>query len=116
MNESELEVARRYEAAGWRIVRGGAPDFLAVKTDESGKILDKEFVEVKRGRGLTYTQAIYKKVLESLGAKFSVVTVSPSRTKPGQAKPPGTDPIRSIPCRPGPSQPKPKTKPGEVTR
>jgi hypothetical protein len=79
MNRSELEVAKRYEAAGWRVIRGGAPDFLCI-CEVSGKIVDAVFVEVKSSRKqeLTCEQLIWRKVLQSLGAKFRVETPTSS--------------------------------------
>jgi len=72
VNENEKRVIEKYEKEGWKTLRGGAPDFLFLKV-ENGKIKDSIFVEVKtEGKGLTYEQSIYKKVLENLGAKYVV--------------------------------------------
>ena len=109
MNENEVEVAKRYEAEGYSVIRGGAPDFLCVRV-VSGEIVEAVFVEVKSsGRGLTYEQAIYRRVLESLGAKFVVVSVSPIHTAPFPASPSQAEPARTAPYRAN------STKPKEVT-
>ena len=31
VNENELEILKRYEAEGWKVLRGGAPDFLIIE-------------------------------------------------------------------------------------
>lgn len=90
MNKSELEVARYLESQGWRVIRGGAPDLLCVKEGKFGKILDVVFVEVKRDRrDLTYKQKMYRRALESLGAKYLLArfrqgafSFEPSEPKP----------------------------------
>lgn len=75
VNEAEKKVLEKYEAMGWKTVRGGAPDFLFLRV-EDGKIVDFCFVEVKRPNSeLTYEQEIYRMVLERLGAKYIVEVV-----------------------------------------
>jgi len=75
VNEAEKRVLEKYEANGWKTVRGGAPDFLFLKVEDE-EIKDFCFVEVKRPNSeLTYEQEIYRRVLESLGAKYIVEVV-----------------------------------------
>jgi hypothetical protein len=73
MNNRELKVKRKYEADGWRMLRGGAPDFVALKVSEDGNILESRGIEVKRdGSQLTYEQAIYRKIFELAGIPYIV--------------------------------------------
>ena len=72
MNRREREVKERYESQGWRMLRNGAPDFVALKIDSEGIILDIRGVEVKPPNGkLTYEQGVYRKVFEK--AKISYI-------------------------------------------
>lgn len=76
MNERELIIKRKYEAEGWRILRGGAPDFIALKVDEGGEILEFMGVEVKPANGsLSYEQLVYRKVFKKAGIEFKVEVV-----------------------------------------
>lgn len=71
-NKNEIKVLKELEDDGWKVLNRGAPDFLCIKVD-NGNIEDFKFVEVKAGSDqLTYEQAIYKKVLEALGAQFEI--------------------------------------------
>jgi hypothetical protein len=109
LNKNELEVAKRYGAEGWRVIHGGAPDLLCIKVAESGGILDAEFVEVKSGRaGLTYEQKVYRKVLETLGAKYKVerISATPIQARPNQTHPSQANPIQPNPTRLIPGQAK----------
>ena len=104
VNESELEVLKQYEAKGWRVLRGGAPDFLMLKVDD-GRIVDFEFVEVKtEGSQLTYEQAIYKEILNKLGAKYKVEIV-PNRPIPIQFAPTHPTPCQNMLGQASPPQP-----------
>jgi len=76
VNERELAVAESYESDGWVPIRGGAPDWLMLKT-EAGEITGVKFVEVKSPTGeLRYNQHMYRRVLEEeLGAEYEVEVV-----------------------------------------
>lgn len=107
VNDNELKIVEKYEAQGWRTLRGGAPDFLFLKVDNRGEIEDFVFVEVKNGKsGLSYAQAIYREVLELLGAKFKV-EVPIANSKPYHAAPTQTNPNPSIPTQAPPNQARP---------
>lgn len=55
------------------MLRGGAPDYIAIKVDDIGKILEFKGVEVKSKDGtLTYEQQIYKKLFELAEIKYIV--------------------------------------------
>ena len=72
VNQRELSVIEEREQDGWKTIRGGSLDFLFVKV-LNGKIVEFEFLEVKSPSDrLSYNQAIWRQVLESLGAKFTV--------------------------------------------
>jgi hypothetical protein len=110
VNKNELEVLRKYERNGWKVLRGGAPDFLMLKVKD-GKIADHCFVEVKRqGSSLTYEQEIYRKTLKELGAKYIVEVIEasrPNRTMPDQSAPAQTGPHQTRPTQPMPDQTRP---------
>lgn len=72
MNKREERVKQRYEADGWKVLRGGAPDFLMLKID-NGKIKEIMFVEVKSSKAeLTDEQAVYRKALEDIGIGYKL--------------------------------------------
>lgn len=75
-NRRETVVRERYEESGWKAVRGGWPDWLFVKVEES-QIVDFCCVEVKSPTGnLRYNQQIARRVLEDhLGAEYRVEVV-----------------------------------------
>ena len=76
MNERELKVKAKYEAEGWRMLRGGAPDFIALKIDEKGGILEFMGIEVKNSHdSLTYEQAIYRGLFKLAGREYKVEVV-----------------------------------------
>ena len=76
MNNRELEVKAKYEADGWRMLRGGAPDFIALKVDEKGGIFEFQGIEVKNSHdSLSYEQAIYKKLFELAKIEYKVEVV-----------------------------------------
>lgn len=109
VNKTELEIVKKYESQGWRTLRGGAPDFIFLKTDNE-KITDFMFVEVKaNGDKLTYEQAIYRKILEMLGTDYKVETIQtiPRHAKPTQVRPSRAPPIRPIPNQSVPPQSRP---------
>lgn len=73
VNAREKQVVDKYEQQGWKTVRCGAPDFLFLKIDNKGNIVDHKFVEVKSKQNeLTYSQEIWKKILKKLGANYKV--------------------------------------------
>ena len=118
VNKNEQEIIRKYEAEGWKTVRGGAPDFLFLKV-EDGKITDALFVEVKaNGDKLSYAQGVFRKVLERLGAEYRVEHVSthvssqvqskPAQSVPPQAMPSQARPVHTRPCHSTPRHTNPK--------
>lgn len=48
MNDLELKVKKDLEDEGWEVLRNGWPDFLLVKRNEKGRVLEARSVEVKR--------------------------------------------------------------------
>jgi dienelactone hydrolase len=75
LNPREEAVARRFAREGWRILRGGAPDFLMLKV-EQGRIRDVRAVEVKSpAADLTYEQSVYRMVFERAGIEYIVEVV-----------------------------------------
>lgn len=115
MNENEEKVIEKYKREGWKVLRGGAPDFLMLKVDGE-EIVDFEFVEAKTPRDrLSYEQAIYKKVLEKLGAKYRVEVVpiqsEPRHPRPGQATPNHAVPFQTAPTQTNPTPLHPRPAP-----
>jgi len=100
MNKPELQVKQQLEFEGWKVLRGGAPDYIALKVDD-GQILDVKGVEVKsKGGKLTYEQSIYKMVFERAGIPYEVVIpdqINPSQTGPDQTKPSLSNPSLTFP-------------------
>jgi len=75
VNEREKEVLEDLEDDGWKVIRGGWPDFLALKVND-GKIEDFKAIEVKSPNGkLTYKQELCREVLEKLGMDYEVEVV-----------------------------------------
>lgn len=73
MNEREAKIKKKYEEQGWKMLRGGAPDYIALKVNSDGKILTFQGVEVKsKGSLLTYEQQIYKKIFEMANIPYIV--------------------------------------------
>lgn len=116
MNNREETIKQKYEKEGWRMMRGGAPDFIAIKVDD-GNIIEFKGVEVKKdGAGLTYEQAIYQKLFELAHIPFVVeVQGIPSRpiqsnhsklihSKPSQSPPNQIRPIQPTPNQSTPNQ------------
>lgn len=76
MNERELNIKAKYEAEGWRMLRGGAPDFIALKVNGEGGIQEFMGVEVKPTNGsLSYEQGVYKKIFQLATIKYIVEVV-----------------------------------------
>jgi hypothetical protein len=110
VTESEKQIVEKYMREGWRVLRGGAPDFLMLKVNEQGEIEDILFVEVKyKGRKLTYEQQVYRKVLEKLGAPYKVehVKVLPAQANSIHPSPAQPNPSHLKPIQPKPSHSKP---------
>lgn len=77
VNARERAVVDRYEAAGWRPLRGGSPDFIMVKVDADGNITDDVAVEVKSPTdSLSYEQLVFRKFLERHGVRVVVEVVN----------------------------------------
>ena len=78
MNERELKVKKKLEAEGYRVLRGGSPDFIALKVSPNGEILNFKGVEVKsrsNGMKLSYEQEIYRKLFQLAKIDFEVEVV-----------------------------------------
>ena len=72
LNWRETEIKEQYEKKGWRMLKNGAPDFVALRV-EDGQIVDMKGVEVKSPRGkLTYEQGIWKKVFEKANICYRI--------------------------------------------
>lgn len=86
---AEDGVRSRYEAAGWRMLRRGAPDFLAIRESDDGKIVAVKAIEVKNeGEALSPEQEEYRRALKSAGMDFVVERPpsGPPRTMPAELK------------------------------
>lgn len=110
MNDNELKVREKYEKQGWKVLRGGSPDFLCLKV-EDGKIVDVLFIEVKYGGDrLSYEQAVYKKAIKFLKAKYKLeylpttIQNNPPHAKPAQPLPNHPSPIHPMPIQSRPLQ------------
>jgi len=116
VNKNEKEVLNRYEAEGWKVLRGGAPDFLMLKVND-GEIEDALFVEVKSPSDkLSYEQAIYRKILERLGATYKIELINPVQPSPGQSRPTHATPYQTKPGHATPSHSTPaRSKPDHTS-
>ena len=114
MNNSEKQVKQQLESEGWRVLRGGAPDFIPLKVDGDGKIIDFKGVEVKSKNGkLSYEQSIYKMIFEMAGIPYEVVVTGIS--KPDHSSPDHTPPTLPNPNRTSPGQSRPgQSKPNQI--
>lgn len=75
MNAREENVADRYTSQGWKVLRGGAPDFLRIRV-KNGDIGEAMAVEVKSPHGeLTYEQTVYRMILERAGFHYVVEVI-----------------------------------------
>jgi len=56
------------------MLRGGAPDFIALKVDDNGDILEFQGVEVKskNSNGLSYEQQVYRKLFKLASIPYRV--------------------------------------------
>ena len=73
MNKNEFLVKQELEKDGWKVLRNGAPDFVALKLDNDGNILEVRGIEVKYNNDkLTYEQQVYKKIFEWAKVPFEV--------------------------------------------
>jgi len=109
MNNSERKIKQQLESEGWKVLRGGAPDFIALKVNEEGEITDFKGVEGKPFNGkLSYEQKIYQKIFELAGIHFEVAAYSnhsmPFQSTPDQAIPHPAMPHHSTPGHTNPLQ------------
>ena len=75
MNVREEKVADLYTKQGWKVLRGGAPDFLMIRVKD-GEIREAMAVEVKSPLGdLTYEQMVYRMILEGAGLPYVVEVI-----------------------------------------
>ena len=87
VNRNEQSVVDKYVAAGWKVLRGGAPDFIFFKVDVAGEITDDLGVEVKTEvDSLSYEQKVYRKFLERHGVKYKVEVVLNGHDKTTEVK------------------------------
>ena len=78
MNARELRVKAKLESEGYRVLRGGAPDFIALKVSPTGEIMEFKGVEVKsraNGVKLSYEQEVYRKLFQLAKIDFEVEIV-----------------------------------------
>ncbi len=127
MNNSEKQVKQQLEDEGWKVLRGGAPDYIALKVN-NGQIDIFKGVEVKsKSAKLSYEQQLYRMIFQKAGIPYEVVVTdhsnphhtsphhsSPARTSPNQTTPILSRPDHSNPYLPIPAQTKPAhPKPGQ---
>ena len=106
MNNPEKQVKQQLEAEGWKVLRGGAPDFIILKVDSEGRITEAEGREVKsKNSKLSYEQGIYKMIFEMAGIPYKVVVTD--QTTPPQARPRHSTPGLTLPGQSIPVQPRP---------
>lgn len=75
MNQRERRIKQQLESDGYRVLRGGAPDFMALKPTADGSIdlSQCKGVEVKSRRDkLTYEQEVFRKILIQAGIPYEV--------------------------------------------
>ena len=59
------------------MLRNGAPDFIALRVDDSGNIIETIAIEVKSlGSSLSYEQQVYREVFKKAGVKYIVEVVN----------------------------------------
>jgi len=81
LTASERPVADRYASEGWEVYHTGAPDFLLVKRDNGGDIVQVAFREIKSaGDQLEPSQAVWRDALLSLKLDYSVEEVGARTT------------------------------------
>jgi len=72
---TELFVRRCFERKGFKVLRGGAPDYIFYK-EGNGKLEDILFVEVKqKERELKPNQKRYLEILKELGASVRLIVM-----------------------------------------
>lgn len=75
MNYRESVVRDRYEAWGYRMLRNGAPDFVALKVVD-GKVAEVVFVEVKSPTDdASYEQSVWREIAGFLGVPYRLEVV-----------------------------------------
>ena len=69
LNKAEVRIAQKLEAEGYRVIKKGWPDFVAVK---NGNI---RFIEVKRSRNQTLKkhQQEMREILQAFGIEVEVM-------------------------------------------
>lgn len=73
-SDAEDVVRREYEAAGWLVLRNGAPDFLATRSGSNN--VQVVAIEVKRGgRAISKEQRMWKDIIERAGVEYRVERV-----------------------------------------
>ena len=77
VNLNEDKIRKNYEELGYKVLHKGCPDFLIFKYDKkTKKFSDVQFIEVKAGSDkLSYEQAVFKKVLKSLGLNYHLAYI-----------------------------------------
>ena len=105
MNNLEKQAKRQLEAEGWRVLRGGAPDYIALKVND-GEITDYKGVEVKSKNGkLSYEQQLYRMIFQKAGIPYEVVATDKSnQSRPHQTIPAHTNPSHTKPGQTNPDQ------------
>jgi hypothetical protein len=72
MNSREKRVKQRYERNGWTILRGGWPDFLAIRDSADGQV-EHMGIEVKsHNNRLSACQEKMHEALQKIGVKVSI--------------------------------------------
>jgi hypothetical protein len=75
VNYRESSVKAKYEADGYRMLRNGAPDFVALKV-EGGRIVGVVFVEVKSPRDpSSHEQSVWREIAAFLGVPYKLEVV-----------------------------------------
>jgi len=76
MNRREQQIKNELESQGWKILRGGAPDFIALKVTNNGDVDIFKGIEVKSKMDkLSYEQEVYRKLFILAGVPYEVRVV-----------------------------------------
>jgi Holliday junction resolvase len=76
MNRREQQIKNELESQGWKILRGGAPDFIALKVTNNGDVDIFKGIEVKsKMDDLAYEQEVYRKLFILAGVPYEVRVV-----------------------------------------
>ena len=109
MNKTEKIVADRYESRGFKVIKSGMPDLIAIK--DHGYYWELIFDEVKTNRlPLQENQKRAIALLRRLEGKPIRVTVKMSRilTEPAQSTPTQSRPNHARPCLSKPAHSSPR--------